>query len=462
MTSALSDQSGSSAVSLTPATRADNSDPYLYVGPPSGRWNDGANWQNQTTGDTGSVPTLHNAVTFGVDTPEQQTQANDTVTGIGQSASLGLYGSLTLAGRFNTGALNLLLFYQPAGFEYFSASLTVTGAGNSLRAGSAHAAGNLLVNKGATMTVARGYEIASGRPLGNDPHYELDGLAVDGAGSRVTIGGLLSTHDASDLFVTDGGYLQARSMTLDNTYGIAGYQVDAQSTIEVGQAGNAAVGTWTIDQGSILTIGNAVRLSAPEFVINGLIVDKGGLNLQGAPGDVTGSGKIRIDAGALLTMGYGGAQLNIMFRGDSAELDLTAVAAFGSRIWGFAAGNSISVADRTFDSATWQRGALDLFSGTTLVGRLKVAGSYQGDTFSVTDNVITVEAASGASSATESRQADSLHNSTAQRSLQLFMQEMASTGREGAALHDLSTQEPQYTLHPMLAAATLPNANTHS
>src|ERR1700761_6933591 len=56
----------------SPAASADTptTDPYLWVGPASGLWREGANWQDQTTSTTGTFPTLHNAVQFGVDTPE--------------------------------------------------------------------------------------------------------------------------------------------------------------------------------------------------------------------------------------------------------------------------------------------------------------------------------------------------------------------------------------------------------
>jgi hypothetical protein len=291
-----------------------NSDPYLWAGPSSGSWNDGANWQDQTTDTTGSVPRGTNAVTFGVDTPALVALADDVVTGSGRSASLGLYGSLTLSGTFKTGALNLFLAYDPPD-TYVNASLTVSGACNSLQAKSVAAAGNLEVNDGAAMSVARTYEIASGFPTPNNPaRYEFDGISVDGAGSRLTIGGLLSTDNSSHITVTDGGYLEARRMTLTNPNRIAAYSVDAQSTIEVGTLGDAAAGTWTIDYGRVLTVDNGAPLSAPEFVDNGTIIDNGGLGLQGSPGDVTGSGRILIEAGALLTMGQGAAQLRVVFK----------------------------------------------------------------------------------------------------------------------------------------------------
>jgi hypothetical protein len=108
-------------------------------------------------------------------------------------------------------------------------------------------------------------------------------IRVDGTGSRLTIGGVLTTDNASDLLITNGGYLEARHMVLDNTYGVAGYEVDAQSTLEVGTLGNAAAGTWTIDPTRMLTIEKSVRLSAPEFVVNGWIDDIGELDLTGRP-----------------------------------------------------------------------------------------------------------------------------------------------------------------------------------
>jgi hypothetical protein len=422
---------------------AANSDPYVWIGPSSGSWRVGANWQDQTSGNTGSFPTAHNAVTFGVDTPAQQTEANVTVSGNGASASLGLYGNLTLAGTFRTGPLNLFLFYQPSGDTYLTSTLTVTGAGNSLRAGSAHAAGNVVVNDGAAMTVRGAYEIASGKPSVNDPLYFNYALRVDGAGSRVTIGGLLSTDNASDIIATDGGYLEARRMVLDNTFPVAAYAVDAQSTIEVGTLGNAAAGTWTVDAGRMLTVEKGVRLSAPEFVVNGWIDDVGGLDLTGSPGNVTGTGRIRIEANALLTIGQSGDQLSTVFRGNGAVLDLAdGAAAFSSTIRGFAAGDSIQVSGPTFDSATWRRGVLDLFDGTTLVGTLKMAGAYKGDTFSVSNDTITLNASSSTGSAADKA-----------KSQQLFTQAMASFERQTPALHEFSGTETRGAMHPVLAAA---------
>jgi hypothetical protein len=204
-------RASSPAVQEGPAV---NTDPYLWVGPSTGRWGDPANWQDQSTNASG-VPNGHNPVQFGVDTPSQAILANDTVTGYGRSVSLALYGNLTLAGTFTTGALNLKLFIELNSPYSTSVSLTVNGGG--LKASSAHAAGDLTVKDGAAVSVARAYEIASGRPFGNGPDYQFDGIAVDGDGSRVTIGGLLSTDDASYIFVANGGYLEARRMTLDNT-----------------------------------------------------------------------------------------------------------------------------------------------------------------------------------------------------------------------------------------------------
>jgi hypothetical protein len=431
------------------STPAANSDPYLWVGPASGSWRDGANWQDQTTGNTGSFPTAHNAVTFGVDTPAQQTLANVTVSEDGGSASLGLYGSLTLAGTFRTGAVDLFLFYQPSGDTYLTSTLTVTGAGDSLRARSADAAGNVDVNDGAAMTVGGDYEIASGAPTPNPARYENYALRVDGAGSRVTIGGVLSTDNASDIVVTDGGYLEARRMVLDNTFPVAAYAVDAQSTIEVGTLGNAAAGTWTVDAGRTLTVEKGVQLSAPEFVVNGWIDDVGGLDLTGSPGNVTGSGRIKIEAKALLVIGQSGDQLSTVFKGAGAELDLAdGAAAFTSKIRGFATGDSILVSGPTFDSATWKLGILSLFEGGTVVGTLKMVGPYRGDTFSVSNDTITLNA----SSSTGSAAALSKETSATPRSLQLFTQAMASFERQSPALHEMMAAETQHAAHPMLAA----------
>jgi len=437
--------SSSASRTASPAISADNTDPYLWVGSSTGGWRDGANWEDQTTSTTGSYPTLRNAVQFGVDNASQQTQANVTVTGDGGSASLGLYGNLTLAGTFRTGALSLFLFYKPAGNVYLDSTLTVTGAGNSLDAQSAHTAGNLEVNDGATMTVRGAYDIASGAPTPNPAHYELYGLRVDGAGSRVTIGGVLSTDNASDIIVSNGGYLEARHMVLDNTFPVGAYAVnDAQSTIEVGTLGNAAAGTWTVDAGRMLTIEKGVQLSAPEFVVNGWIDDVGGLKLTGSPGDVTGTGRIKIEANALLVIGQGGDQLSVVFGGDGAELNLAnGTAGFNSTLRQFAAGDSILVSGLTFDSATWQRNTLSLFDSGTLVGTLKMFGRYAGDTFSVSNGTITLNA--GASSSSAER--------VAPKSLQLFTQAMAGFERHMSALHDVSPALTQHDAHPMLAAA---------
>ena len=434
----------------SPATSspAGNSDPYLWVGPSSGKWRDGANWEDQTTSATGSFPTAQNAVTFGVDNPNQQTQANVTVTGDGGSASLLLWGNLTLAGTFRTGALDMALFYKPQGDTYLASTVTVTGAGHSLTAGSAHAVGNLAVSDGATATVRGNYDLASGKPSVNDPLYFNYAIRVDGAGSKVTIGGLLSTDNSSDLIASDGGYLEARRMTLDNTLGVGAYAVnDAQSTIEVGTAGNAAAGTWTVDAGSILTIDNRVQLSAPEFVVNGWIDVAGDLDLSGSPGDVTGSGRIRIGAGASATVGQASGQLSAVFTGANSDLYLADGApTFTATIRQFAAGDTIDVAGSTFDSATWQRNMLSLFNGTTLVGTLKLAGAYTGDTFSVSNNTITLNTGQSASGATD-------REAGGPRSLHLFTQAMASFERQTPALHEGLAAETQHTAHPMLAAA---------
>jgi len=189
-------------------------------------------------------------------------------------------------------------------------------------------------------------------------------------------------------------------------------------------------------------------LNAPEFVVNGVIDDVGGLDLQGSPGNVTGSGTIRLENNAPATIGQSGSQLNVMFLGSNASLDLAdGAGAFSSTIRRFAAGDSIQVSGATFDGATWQANVLSLFNGTTLVGTLKMVGKYSGDTFSVSNNVISLDAPSSSSTAAEK------DASTTSRSVQLFMQSMASFERHTSALHELSNAVAPQGPHAMLASA---------
>jgi hypothetical protein len=167
--------------------------------------------------------------------------------------------------------------------------------------------------------------------------------------------------------------------------------VDGTSSVEVGTAGGAAVGSITIDNGVTATVFGS-SFQAPSIVDNGTIIVAagGGVSLHGS---LSGNGQIEIASDAELDV-YGPAALNapsISFEGSGDALTLTRSAFNGSQqftstLIGFDADDVINctgtVTSAVYASTGTNIGTLSLYNNTTLVGTLTLAGDYSGDAFS--------------------------------------------------------------------------------
>jgi hypothetical protein len=136
------------------------------------------------------------------------------------------------------------------------------------------------------------------------------GAEIDGAGAKLLVGGTLGVGGGAletELFVLNGGRLQAAGLELAGTDGVASPNngelvLDATASGEIGTAGTAATaGVLTVDAGATLSgSGLNIQVVAPTIVDNGVIavldptysdVFVSSLFLQG---NVTGSGTLSI------------------------------------------------------------------------------------------------------------------------------------------------------------------------
>ena len=340
-------------------------DVYAWRASSGGSWGDAANWTDTTTGSSPAniAPGANNLVTLngGSGTSVQ------SVTGPGNAASLTVLGNTALSGVFNAGTLAV-------------GSVSVLGTLN-LR-------GTTVLNAGSA-TLVHGSASAYGAAAK---------LAVSGA---LTVGGSVTGYsglDATSLTIGGGAAVQAGSIVLQpggSTAGGVSIVVDRASTLEIGTAGGAAAGAITVDAGT--SVSGAGTIIAVAGVVNqGLILAQGGmLSINGA---TSGAGELQIGAGATLNL-IGASTEPVRFTGAGGTLDLPTtvtnsagglaytVAERGT-ISGFVSGDTLS-GPATISSATFQAGpsgtgTLALFSGSTSLGSLTLAGDYTGYTFQVT------------------------------------------------------------------------------
>ena len=356
----------------------------VWVGPATGDWSDGSDWQNQNDGTTGTAPGASDSATF---------FATNTIDGTGASQALVVDtdAALTLDGRFTAGAVTLNGTITDAG-AIDGSRLTIEGAG--LTTGVVDATGVVIVENGATFADAGNFTLESGgyNPYIPPPvYYTAFVLDVEGAGSRATIGGTLGMTGSSFVQVTDGGYLQAARAVLQDPvdYGELVnflYSVDAALTFEIGTAGGAATGTVTVDAGATLALTTNAAIAAPAFVDNGTIILGQSTDLQTAAyatAPVSGSGTLELagtDYDARLTAST--LTLDLVGSDDTVVIGLAA-AASNPTVIEFDASDKLSTSGIT--SASWAANVLTLYGGLQVAGSLNLVGDYSADGFSVID-----------------------------------------------------------------------------
>ena len=240
-----------------------------------------------------------------------------------------------------------------------------------------------------------GPDLVVGGPGGAGSLTVLDGVGLSGSfGVGAVTVGSGSRTGSLDLM---GAAVTAGRLSL-NGGGVV--RVDGSSVLEVGAAGGAGAGTLTVDAGA--EAGGAGTISA-----SGGIVDNGTLDARGGVltllGPVSGTGVLRIGAGATLALSGAGAPstAGVAFAGagtlavgTTTYFDGTSIASGlteGGVVSGFAAGDTIAYSGAALSSVSYADGGngsgrLTLMSGSSVEGILTLAGSFGGSTFQVTPN----------------------------------------------------------------------------
>jgi hypothetical protein len=214
------------------------------------------------------------------------------------------------------------------------------------------------------------------------------GALTAASGGSVRLGGIILTAPASTSIATLSG--------------APNISVDAISSIEIGNLGNAAFGALTIDAGKTITANTSATISG-NVVDNGTIVASAGtLTIAG---NLSGTGTVQIGKNATLQInGIAAATDTITFTDAAAALSIgSSLGSFNlvtsavtpgapyviaATISGMQAGDSIllgqTVTSATYAATTSGRGTLTLRNGSAVVETLTLAGIGAGQSFLVT------------------------------------------------------------------------------
>jgi hypothetical protein len=403
-------------------------DSFTWTNTGSGNWSAAASWFDVTTGTPAAVapgPTD----TAEIDNPGT---GNITVTGPADVTGLSVSGQVTLAGSYVVGSF--VLGVPPFNPSSFGPTLTSTVAlaGNfsatSLSIGDLHlvpgfpsskvadygiievgqgailSAGTVTLNAGDLQVAGGAASIANDLTLGIDLFPEPSLNAVD-----VTSGSLDVTNHGSvqlgGLAITDGSV-----------------NLDATSTLEIGDAGTAAAGTITIDPGATLGEGDAsayftlavrnaetVTTSSPLLnngtinsafdvsnVINNGVIFANNATVRSISGDglldLRNAGTIGSSVSG--TLDFSASQSTVFDLGSDVPIDAadTPLIVNFSTIAGSPGPTSDTIVldGISADTATYTTtgpgiGTLALYDdGTTPVASLTMLGTYANDAFEVT------------------------------------------------------------------------------
>lgn len=338
-----------------------------------GLWALDTNW---TT--TAHATALDDAVITGPDV-----SVNQVITGPGSAAATTFLGASTLDGAF---------------------------AFNTLNVGTAAAAGNLTVAAGATAYT-------------NSATVLYGPLTVTGANARLTVSGALTLggrrtsngFDSPSLSTLRGAAIQAGSLVLLPSIVVAGattyttglplIDVDATSSIEIGNAGNPSPGRITVDIGNTITGAGSLANGGRGIIDNGAIRAEGG-ELTVSEG-VTGLGVMQIGANATLNLtAQQASTVPISFVGAGAALHTNpATSVVGTPfnangvISGFVQGDVITmylqvpVTNLIYTAGiSGSPGILAVKNNNATVGTFRLAGNYTGKAFALSPSSISAGA----------------------------------------------------------------------
>ncbi len=322
-------------------------------------------------------------------------QPNHTqiITGVGDSASLTIYGGAALQGQFITNALVL----EEGSSSSIGGSLTVNGSvtgsdhcSTTVDGGRLTVGGNITNGVDDNLTVSGGGTATITGNIVNSSSYtpSVSGGAATITGSITGSGGLFSVSGGAltvggsvangNINVSGGGKTQLGGLSEGDA------TVDANSTLEIGATGGAATGSLTINSGVTVT---GVYFQAPTIVDNGVIDVTGGEPLT-LDGKLTGSGAVDIESGASVTIASLGATAanTVAFTGAGGALTLGSGALSASQapltISGLDLTDVIDV-QGAVTGASFSNGFLTLTDGASTVDKLNINGNVTGGVFAV-------------------------------------------------------------------------------
>ena len=339
-----------------------------------------------------------------------------------------------------------LVLYTGSALNITGAAAFANYAGATLNGGALKVSGALSAAYATSFLLENGGSVTAGSLVDYYSNYTVDAgstLTVTGSvsdnpqgGSSFTVNGgamkvggyFTSSNDA--IYAQNGGTVQLKAVAEDtNKYGVTLEVYDATSSIELGAAGGVAAGTITVDSGVVVNergtldaptidVKGTLNVGAAQTMnVDGVLEDQGAvtvgaggaLTVSGAlqlsanvtiyggglltqNGAITGAGTVTIDAAAKLSVNANApsaSTVKVAFNGAGAVLalntsDLDSAKAFDPGITGFNATDVIDFTDysATITAAHYAAGALNLYSGSTIVATLNLTGTYT-DTFSV-------------------------------------------------------------------------------
>jgi T5SS/PEP-CTERM-associated repeat protein len=370
-------QGGTGALTVTGSGSNWTSDDYLNIGNNgtgvltvengatlnAGRLTVGVNYQNNSVASgTGTAYILSGAV---VTTTGGYQEIGNDATGQSGDVIEGATGAVTVDGagtkwNVNGGAVEIGDAGSKSGSLTISNHANVTATnefdiGNEYN-GADGSYGTLLIESGGT-AVTGGYVNSDGSydTLGsNNAGAPTSTATVTGSGSSWEISATLTVNKSGKAQAAAGGAIDAQYI------GIFGgsIQVDANSTIEDGTTGGAALGYLTVDPVAPSANSNLYGYG----VIDGNVDDNGKIYVQdggpmvingatGGVGAVVGSGLLLIGTQATLDLNATVAStLTARFRGWDGTLEISDPAQFSAQIDNFKSGDAIDLQGLTYNA----------------------------------------------------------------------------------------------------------------
>jgi fibronectin-binding autotransporter adhesin len=300
-------------------------------------------------------------------------------------------------------------------------TLVLSGAGTTI-AGTVSGPGSLVLSGGSqaidsgALLKESNWSMSNGDAASVDEDLTYSGTDSEGAGTTLTIatGDTVSLTGRSTLRSTLDG---AGTISLSNAT-VSGLVVGGTVTLDdvgtVLQSGQVTLGDATSNAATVsIASGAGYEINAnvgigigasPASVIddNGLLIKNGGTgaskiavgivddgHIEAATGTldlvqaVTGSGAMKVDAGATLEIDASAAStLSLLLNGSNATLALASPSSFAATITDFAASDDIDLLKIKATSAVLENGdRLLITNGAKTVATLQLSGTYTGYTF---------------------------------------------------------------------------------